>query len=60
MVCVLLVYVVAFKHFNGTCGLFEEHETVCVSHFDPNLNLYQIFLLHTNSRFDDSFFFKIF
>jgi hypothetical protein len=39
MVCVLLVYVVPFKYFNGTCGLFGEHETVCVSHFDPKFKL---------------------
>jgi hypothetical protein len=30
------VYVVPFiKHFNGTRGLFKEHQTVRVSHFDP-------------------------
>jgi hypothetical protein len=39
MVCVHLVYAVLFiKHFNGTCGLFEEHQAVRVSHFDPEFN----------------------
>jgi hypothetical protein len=56
MVCVLLVYVVSFKHFNGTCGLFGEHETICVSHFDPKFKLVSVFLLQTNSRLDYSFF----
>jgi hypothetical protein len=35
MVFVLLVYVVSFKYSNETRGLFEEHQTVRVSHFDP-------------------------
>jgi hypothetical protein len=58
MVCVLLVYVVPFKHFNGTCGWFEEHVTICISHFDPKFKFVSAFLHHTNSRLDDSFFSK--
>jgi hypothetical protein len=49
------VYVVSFKHFNGTCS-----ETVCVSHFDRKFKFVSVFHLHTNSKLDDSFFFQNF